>query len=65
MKGIPLNADQNNYQGQFANFASEEDFKLENLPLDLVEAIQDTRERRNLHGPFKTAAEAVESMLED
>ena len=32
---------------------------------DLMEAIEDTRLRRNLHGPFKTAEEAVASMLED
>ena len=32
---------------------------------DLWEAIEDTRLRRNLHGPFKTAEEAVASMLEE
>jgi len=32
---------------------------------DLLEAIQDTRNRRNLHGPFKTAEEAVDAMLKD
>lgn len=32
---------------------------------ELMDAIRDTRERRNLHGPFKTAEEAVASMLED
>ena len=32
---------------------------------DLMEAIDDTRRRRNLHGPFKTAEEAVAAMLED
>ena len=32
---------------------------------DLLEAIEDVRQRRNLHGPFKTAEEAVRSMLED
>ena len=32
---------------------------------DLLEAIQDTRNRRNLHGPYKTAEEAVSAMLED
>ncbi|MCL2722786.1 MAG: type II toxin-antitoxin system RelB/DinJ family antitoxin [Treponema sp.] len=32
---------------------------------DLLEAIEDTRLRRNLHGPFKTAQDAVNSMLED
>ena len=32
---------------------------------DLLEAIQDTRSRHNLHGPYKTAEEAVAAMLED
>ena len=32
---------------------------------DLLEAIQDTRNRQNLHGPYKTAEEAVAAMLED
>ena len=32
---------------------------------DLQEAIKDTRLRRNLHGPFKTAEGAVASMLEE
>jgi len=32
---------------------------------DLLEAVEDTRLRRNLHGPFKTAEEAVRSMLDD
>ena len=32
---------------------------------DLLEAIQDTRSRRNLHGPYKTAKEAVAAMLKD
>ena len=32
---------------------------------DLLEAIEDTRLRRNLHGPFRTAEEAVTSMLEE
>ena len=31
---------------------------------DLLEAIQDTRNRKNLHGPYKTAKEAVKAMLE-
>jgi hypothetical protein len=30
-----------------------------------MEAITDTRKRRNLHGPYKTAEEAVTAMLED
>jgi len=32
---------------------------------DLLEAIQDTRDRHNLHGPYKTAEEAVAAMLDD
>ena len=35
------------------------------LPADLVEAITDSREQRNLYGPFASAKEAVTSMLED
>jgi len=35
-----------------------------NIRSDLLEAIEDTRLRRNLHGPFKTAQDAVDSMLE-
>jgi len=32
---------------------------------DLLEAIQDTRNRCNLHGPYKSAEEAVNAMLDD
>lgn len=32
---------------------------------DLMEAITDSRMRRNLHGPFTSAREAVASMLEE
>jgi DNA-damage-inducible protein J len=32
---------------------------------DLLEAIEDTRLRRNLTGPFKTAEEALASMLDE
>jgi len=32
---------------------------------DLQKAIEDTRNRRNLHGPYKTAEEAVAAMLND
>ena len=32
---------------------------------DLSEAIEDSRNRRNLHGPYKTAEEAVAAMLEE
>lgn len=31
----------------------------------LAQAVDDTRSRRNLSGPFKTAQEAVDSMLGD
>ena len=33
--------------------------------VDLMEAIDDTRNRRNLHGPYKTAEEAVAALLKD
>ena len=33
--------------------------------LSLQTAVSDSRNRTNLHGPFKTAQEAVSSMLED
>lgn len=36
-----------------------------NLPEDLIEAIEDIRLNRNLHGPFETAEDAIKSMLED
>jgi len=32
---------------------------------DLQEAIKDTRNRQNLHGPYKTAEEAVNAMLKN
>ena len=32
---------------------------------DMLEAITDTRKRRNLHGPYKSAEEAVAAMLSD
>ena len=36
------------------------------IPNDsLKQAIEDTRNRRNLYGPFDTAEEAIASMLED
>lgn len=35
------------------------------IKADLMEAIEDTRMHRNLHGPFQTAKEAVASMLEE
>ena len=33
--------------------------------VDLLEAITDTRNRCNLHGPYTTGEEAVAAMLED
>ena len=35
------------------------------IPDDLLEAVRDVRERRNLYGPFDTVEEAMESMLKD
>ena len=35
------------------------------LPKDLMEAVADSREQRNLYGPFDSAEDAVASMLED
>jgi len=35
------------------------------LSLEMLEAVEDTRLRRNLIGPFKTAEEAVAAMLEE
>jgi DNA-damage-inducible protein J len=32
---------------------------------DLLEAIQDTRERKNIHGPYASAKDAVSAMLDD
>ena len=32
---------------------------------DLIEAMDDVRNKKNLHGPFASAEEAVRSMLED
>jgi len=37
----------------------------DNLRPEYKQAVEDTRLRRNLFGPFKTAEEAVASMLED
>ena len=31
----------------------------------LAEALEDTRNRTNLHGPYKSGAEAVKAMLEE
>lgn len=35
------------------------------LPNSLAEAIADSRERRNLTGPFSSATEAIASMLKE
>ena len=32
---------------------------------ELLEAVEDARQHRNLHGPYKTAEDAVAAMLED
>jgi len=32
---------------------------------EMLEAIDDVRNRRNLHGPYNTAKEAIAAMLED
>jgi len=39
--------------------------KRRNPNRELLEAITDVREQRNLHGPYKTAKEAIAAMLED
>lgn len=36
-----------------------------NLPEDLIEAINDTREHCNLNGSFDSAEDALKSMLKD
>jgi DNA-damage-inducible protein J len=41
-------------------------FDLHLEPTDsLVQALEDTKNRSNLNGPYKTGAEAVEAMLKD
>ena len=58
--------DSNLLQNEFIFFNREVNAtKLDNFPDDLKEAINDSRNRKNLHGPFDTAEEAVKSMLED
>ncbi len=58
--------DSNLLQNEFIFFNREFNAtKLDNFPDDLKEAINDSRDRKNLHGPFDTAEEAVKSMLED
>ena len=39
--------------------------KRRNPNKELLEAIDDVREQRNLHGHYKTAREAIAAMLED
>ena len=39
--------------------------RFEKFSDDLKEAIEDSRQRKNLHGPFDSAEDAVASMLED
>ena len=58
--------DSNLLQNEFIFLNSEVNAtKHDNFPDDLKEAINDSRNRKNLHGPFDTAEEAVKSMLED
>lgn len=40
-------------------------FEITRNPYSLEQAVSDSRTKKNLHGPYKTGAEAVESMLED
>ena len=40
------------------------DFKKLGECPEFVEAVEDVRSRRNLHGPFDSAGKAVEAMLE-
>ncbi len=35
------------------------------IPADLQQALDDSRMRKNLQGPYRTAKEAVDAMLED
>lgn len=54
----------------FLNAAVENDgipFSVQHKPVSssIQEAIADSRYHRNLHGPFDTAEDAVNSMLED
>ena len=56
----------NIYKLPVKNFAVIKSSSNENyLPEDLIEAIEDVKLKRNLHGPFDTAEDAVKSMLED
>lgn len=56
----------NDVQEVFVKFKREkQSAQNENLPADLLEAINDSRNRKNLHGPFDSAEDAVASMLED
>jgi DNA-damage-inducible protein J len=41
-------------------FAVRQDFNNET-----IEAMEDVRQRRNLHGPYKTAKETIKAMLAD
>jgi DNA-damage-inducible protein J len=54
-KGIPFNV--------IAPYIDDNEYRIPNA--ELREAMEDIRLRRNLHGPYKTAKEAVSSMLEE
>ena len=50
----------------FQKFETEKIFShTKKISFDLAEAIKDSREQKNLYGPFETAKDAVKSMLED
>lgn len=40
-------------------------FEITRDPYSLEKAVSDTRNRKNLHGPYSSAEEAVAAMLED
>lgn len=64
MNNFAINTDEIAFKNSFTDFERQKNSQYKKLPVDLIEAINDTRKRKNLHGPFKTAEEAVESMLE-
>ena len=71
MSNLTINSDEIILKNSFVNFEIQKKPQMKEspyakkLPDDLIEAINDTRSRKNLNGPFKTAEEAVASMLED
>ena len=65
MNNFQINNFEDLFSQQSTNFKTEKEFCIKDLPDDLIEAVIDSRERKNLHGPFKTSTEAIASMLED